>query len=111
MAGHVDHVERPVAVGLYRVVQESLTNAAKHAGANTVRVRIERVSSHDAIRLTVEDDGAGAGQASQSRAVQGGRGLPGMRERIAALGGRLDAGRRPPYGFVVDAWIPLTSPT
>lgn len=90
----------------YRIVQEALTNAVRHTGpGTTVAVLIEYAP--DALRLTVRDDGAGrAGQVG----VSGGSGLPGMRERVAGLGGSLSAGPEPGGGFRVAATLPGGAP-
>lgn len=97
----------PVATGAaaYRLVQEALTNAIKHAGPATVRVSIE--ADIDLI-LTIEDDGRGAG-ATDSNGGMGrvGRGLIGMHERAALLGGHVDAGPRAGGGYRVHARLPL----
>lgn len=86
----------------YRVVQEGLTNACKHAPSARVRVLLDY--SPSAIVVTVEDDGAG------SRASGGiaGHGLVGMRERVQLYTGTLEAEPRPAGGFVVRAELPLT---
>jgi signal transduction histidine kinase len=85
----------------YRIVQEALTNALKHAGPARawVTVRYEP----DALVLEILDDGAGG------PSVDGGsgHGLVGMRERVALYGGELAAGRRPEGGFAVRARLPL----
>jgi signal transduction histidine kinase len=86
----------------YRVVQEALTNAAKHAAGAQARVRIE-YTPHD---LVVEVDN-GAGRRSAGAAEGNGRGLMGLRERLAACGGRLQAGPGDDGGFQVRAVIPL----
>ncbi len=83
----------------YRVVQESLTNTVKHAGATTARVTLEYESDH--VRVAVEDDGAGAAGGP------GGHGLVGMRERVALLGGRFSAAPGPGGGWAVTAVLPL----
>ena len=90
----------PTAVDLsaYRIVQEALTNTLKHAGAAHATVR---VSYGDTLRLEIRDDGAGASNGS------GGSGLIGMQERVAMLGGRVDAGARPEGGYLVSAQIPI----
>jgi signal transduction histidine kinase len=93
----------PEGVGLsaYRIVQESLTNTLKHAFASRVTVRVKH--SGDAIEVEVTDDGVGA-------ALHGeGRGLIGMRERVALYGGELDAGSRSGGGYGVRAWIPVAA--
>lgn len=93
--------ELPVVVstGLYRIVQEALTNVLKHAAAQHVSVRIIR-DGHG-VRAEVIDDGTGVAQGT------GGHGLEGMAERAAALGGQLAAGPAPGGGFVVTAHIPV----
>jgi signal transduction histidine kinase len=94
----------PVALAVYRIVQESLTNVVRHAGrvAATVGLR------HDGGYLYVDvvNDG-GAAPAAFSDGT--GTGLAGMRERAAALGGTLDAGPRPGGGFAVHARLPVTA--
>jgi len=86
----------------YRVVQEALTNALKHADATAVRVRVDR--GDDGLTIEVSDNGT-AGRAGAQPA--GGQGLRGMRERVRALGGAVDAGPRPGGGFAVSARLPL----
>jgi len=97
---------RPLPPGMdlsaYRIVQEALTNAVRHAGPSTARVLI-RYGDAD-LRLEVRDDGLGP------RAGNGaGHGLIGMRERVNLFGGELDAGPRPDGGFAVAARLPLPS--
>ncbi len=87
----------------YRIVQESVTNVLRHAAATAVEVRLTR--GCDAVGVTVTDDGAGAGPGPGP-----GDGLTGMRERAAALGGRLEAGPLPGGGFRVAARLPLAAP-
>jgi signal transduction histidine kinase len=86
----------------YRVVQEALTNAIKHAGRThaTVSVRCDQ----GVLELEVADDGSGIAVADTTGA---GHGLVGMRERLALYGGELEAGRIPQGGFRVRARIPL----
>ena len=100
----------PVATGAaaYRMVQEALTNAIKHAGPATARVSIEVDTD---LIITIEDDGRGAGATdANSRTGRVGRGLIGMRERASLLGGQLDAGPRPGGGYRVHARLPLPPP-
>ncbi|WP_426512034.1 sensor histidine kinase [Dactylosporangium sp. McL0621] len=89
---------------VYRVVQESLTNVARHAAqAATVRVRVAQ--SPAGVTVSVTDDApppARAGLAPRP----GGFGLIGMRERVEALGGELRAGPRAPHGWSVEARLP-----
>ncbi|GAB3152068.1 sensor histidine kinase [Micromonospora sonneratiae] len=96
-----------VDVAAYRIMQESLTNVLRHAGATRARVRASRDAGD--LVLEVTDDGraggTGTGQGDDSRP---GSGIAGMRARAEALGGRLDAGPRPRGGFAVRARLPLT---
>ncbi len=103
----VDGEPRPLSAALdlvtYRVVQEALTNAIKHAGPARARVVVSFLP--DSLELEIVDTGRGrAGGAAES----GGQGLIGMRERLALCGGRLEAGRRPEGGYRVKAHIPLS---
>ena len=101
----VDGERRELPVGIelsaYRIVQEALTNALKHAGDAHASVRVRYGA--DSLELEIVDDGAGA----RTRAGSGGHGLVGMRERVALYGGRLDAGRRPSGGFAVRVLLPI----
>lgn len=85
----------------YRIVQESLTNVARHARAATASVRIGY--GPDGLVVDVEDDGAATPTAVQAPGV----GLLGMRERVTALGGRLRAAPRAEGGFAVHAELPV----
>ncbi|MET9830760.1 sensor histidine kinase [Streptomyces sp. NPDC006385] len=93
----------PAAVGrtAYRIVQESLTNVARHAGASTASVRIDYRTGSLAVQ--VDDDG----KATPDTVPTPGLGLLGMRERVTALGGRLRARPRSEHGFTVQAELPV----
>jgi signal transduction histidine kinase len=95
----------PVVVGAtaFRVVQEALTNVLNHAGAVATHVRVARTAGR--LELHVRNDRTVA--APRASRDGGGRGLLGMRERVAACGGTLDAGPLPSGGFAVSARIPL----
>ncbi|MFV0430189.1 MAG: sensor histidine kinase [Arachnia sp.] len=93
-----DDISPAAQTGAYRVVQEGLTNAIRHAPGQAVDVTIMRDATELVVRVT--DDGS-----PTAEAVEGG-GLRGMRERVSALGGRLSA-TATPNGFVVVAWIPV----
>jgi signal transduction histidine kinase len=98
----------PPAVDLaaYRVVQESLTNVVRHAGASRADIT---VSHHDGrVEIQVVDDGHGADHPSGNGSGGSGQGIPGMRERARALGGSLEAGPRPGGGFRVQASLPVS---
>jgi two-component system, NarL family, sensor histidine kinase UhpB len=89
---------------LYRIAQESLSNAARHAEARTVSVTLARTSDGCA-RLRVEDDGRGFDDAQAVR--DDAFGVLGMRERAVALGGTLAIEGRPGEGTRVEATVPL----
>jgi signal transduction histidine kinase len=99
----------PAAVGVsaYRIVQEALTNVLKHAGAARAEVTIGYVD--DAVMVEIADDGGGLETVRLlAGAEQGsGRGLTGMRERVALFGGELLAGPGPDGGFMVRARLPV----
>ncbi|MER6309901.1 histidine kinase [Streptomyces sp. NPDC001657] len=107
-----DRAERPGAAGLpgmtgpavHRLVQEALTNAAKHAPGAAVRVRIERAEG--LLRVTVTNAAPPPGPAPA--AVSGGSGLVGLDERVRLAGGTLHSGPAPDGGFTVAARLPLT---
>jgi signal transduction histidine kinase len=101
---HGDLGDLPEATGraAYIVVQESLTNVLRHAGATRAEVTFQR--SGGRLLVTVTDDGVGAPGAGQ----EGGMGIAGMRNRVEALGGTLDAGPAV-TGFRVRAVIPVES--
>jgi len=96
----VDGAETPAYIGAsaYRIVQEAVTNALRHAQASSLRARV--ALENDTLEIEIADDGIG-GDAPD------GHGLAGMRERVAALGGTCAAGARPEGGFLVTASIPL----
>lgn len=98
-----DPRELPVGIELsaYRIVQEALTNALKHAGEARAAVRVHY--GPDSLELEIVDDGG----AASPNDTGGGHGLVGMRERVALYGGRLDAGRRPSGGFGVHVLLPI----
>jgi signal transduction histidine kinase len=80
----------PVEDALYRAAQEALTNAARHAPGS--RVRLDLQWRHDCVALTVADSGPAPGAAPTPVGTGGGRGLVGMKERVAAAGGSVSAG-------------------
>ncbi len=91
-----------IALAVYRIVQESLTNVLKHAGPDAeASVTIDRNGA--TVRVSVRDDGAGP----RGRAPGTAHGIVGMRERVAAYGGTLRTGARPGGGFEVEVSIPV----
>jgi signal transduction histidine kinase len=100
-------VTLPAALDLaaYRIVQESLTNVVRHAQACRATVRLRY--AEDALSIEVRDNGRGTSVAAPVH----GSGITGMRERAASLGGELHAGPMPGGGFLVEATLPLRTPT
>ena len=91
-----------VELAAYRIVQEALTNARRHAPGAAVDVELH--FADDVLGLRIRDNGPGP-PAAQPRA-SGGHGLPGMRERAAAAGGELRTGAAPGGGFLIEATLP-----
>jgi signal transduction histidine kinase len=113
--GDPERIPAAAAVCAYRVVQESLTNARRHAPGAPVTVELRVVA--DAVLITVrngpaaarpEDRTLGAADVGRAGAGGGGHGLMGMRERVGAVGGTCAAGEDPDGGFTVTAALPLT---
>jgi two-component system, NarL family, sensor kinase len=94
-----------VEVGLYRIAQEALQNALRHAAARRVMLRLE--ISPDRVRLTVEDDGRGF--AIEGVALASRFGLVGMRERARLLGGSFQIESAPAAGTRITAEVPYGS--
>jgi len=85
------------SLALYRVVQECLTNAARHSGARSVTVELD---CGDSTRLVIVDDGCGIGAD-----IKRGFGLLGMRERVHAVGGDMKISGNPDGGAHIEIWI------
>jgi signal transduction histidine kinase len=110
ISGEVRPLSATLNAAAYRIAQESLTNVVRHAHAHsaTITVRYEPAG----VGISIADDGVGAptnpqaDNGSHPFSAQGGHGLRGMEERVAALGGRLSAGPQPDGGFLVEAWLP-----
>ncbi|MBW4715543.1 sensor histidine kinase [Saccharothrix sp. SC076] len=103
-SGSLDALPAGLGLGVYRIVQEALTNTLKHAGSGaSATVRIARLD--DRVELEIADDGFGTPH--DLVAVSGGNGLIGMRERAGVLGGSLEAGPNPGGGWRVRAVLPL----
>lgn len=103
--GTIHPVSEALAATIYRVVQEALTNVARHAGAEAT-AEVMLTWTDDSVRIEVSDDGRVV--APQGA---GGFGLVGMRERVELFGGSLDLGVGPNDGFRVAALLPLDSTT
>ena len=86
--GTLPPLSQEAEVALFRVVQEGLANVARHAGAGSVAVQLSALDS--IVELSIEDDGNGLTGGSESYpGGTGGMGLPGMRQRLEAVGGTL----------------------
>jgi signal transduction histidine kinase len=90
----------------YRIIQEALTNTARHSQSRSAEVAVEYDSA--AVRIRVDDAGpaSGTGGAGNGQSGTAGNGITGMAERASALGGTLTAGPRSGGGFRVSAWLP-----
>ncbi len=92
-----------VATAVFRILQESLTNVARHAAASRVTVEVQE--QDDEMRLTVQDDGSGLPDKKERR--HNSFGLIGMHERVKMLGGRLTIDSAPGQGTRIEAVIPV----
>jgi signal transduction histidine kinase len=101
VAGDFAALSPGLGVALYRIAQESVTNAVRHAREAT-RITVRVADEDEQVRLTVRDDGA----ASTTGHTQPGYGLVGMAERASLLGGTLQAGPDPDGGWTVSASLP-----
>ncbi len=103
LSGDLADLRPPVEAAVYRIAQESITNARRHA-RNATGIAVSIAGTNGRVYVTVSDDGdsrPGGGSSS-------GYGLVGMRERATLLGGTLDAGPGPHRGWTVSASLPLT---
>lgn len=104
LVGDVDALPPPVGTAIYRLAQESVTNARRHA-RHATRIQVRVAVDDTIVRLRVSDDG----EATAARpAVTGGYGLVGMVERARLLGGACEAGPAPGRGWIVTAVLPRT---
>ena len=105
VGGAPDHLTDAQQTCIYRVVQEALTNCARHAKANHVLVSLG--TQQDDIVVIVKDDGIGF---NPSASVRGGLGLLGIRERVEALDGRVRIASKPNNGTTIEVQIPVVVP-
>jgi signal transduction histidine kinase len=103
MSGQAARLDPGVELAAYRIVQEALTNARRHAPGAAVDVELRYAD--DALRLRIRDNGPG-----QAARYHAGHGLLGMRERAAAVGGFLQTGDAGGGGFLVEAELPAKAP-
>lgn len=95
-----------VQTGLFRIIQEALTNVAKHSGAKRVSVNVDALP--DSIRVTVQDNGQGFSVSPPAGNASNHLGLQGMRERAAIMGGELKVHSAPGEGTTITAVLPRT---
>jgi signal transduction histidine kinase len=104
--GDLDRLPLNTDLAAFRILQESLTNVARHSDVHAAHVVIR--AANGTLALEVLDEGSGA--RSRQALPSGGNGIIGMRERAASVGGRLEAGPRPGRGFAVRAELPIDAP-
>ena len=105
--GWLPAVDPGVELAAYRIIQEALTNARRHAEGAAIDVELHYTA--DALRLRVRDNGPGPPAPGTVVPPSGGHGLLGMRERAAAVGGDLRTGAARGGGFLVEATLPVTA--
>jgi len=107
--GEINDLPDNINVSLYRIIQESLTNAVRHGQPGRVQVTLQRQPT--SLALEIRDDGQGnASSGAVSKAGRlGGFGRLGMEERVLALGGTLHIQPAPPRGTVVSVRLPLAN--
>lgn len=96
----------PLSLALFRIVQEALTNAVKHAQAK--HIAIEVIRDEREVTLLVSDDGVGIGPQAPHSALS--HGIPGMRQRVRALSGEFSIRGRPGQGTIIEVRLPLAAP-
>jgi signal transduction histidine kinase len=105
VSGRARSVPSAVDRAAYRIAQEALTNALRHAGPASALVTVRYEPDH--LVVEVLDDGRGPEPSKSTVEPGGGHGIAGMRERALALGGEFDAGPHPLGGFQVRAFLPV----
>lgn len=105
LIGDCEHLNEPLPVNIYRIVQECLTNIAKHANASQATIELT-IIAHQQVILTISDDGV-ADTESFDNVI--GVGLLGIHERVAALGGSITITTRQPSGLTIAINLPLLS--
>ena len=106
ITGKLDNLNNTLGVTIYRIIQEGLTNVAKHAEANNVTIQLRRNSDQpdntDTISLRIQDDGKGMEYSNQTN----GFGLAGMRERVLAALGEFEVKSSPGKGTTINVQLP-----
>jgi signal transduction histidine kinase len=100
----IDHLPEATNIAVFRIVQECLTNVARHAQATTVQIMVARNETGE-LHLTIKDNGVGSEKLSH---FSGSRlGLRGMLERVQALNGKIDIDSHTGQGFALNVILPL----
>ncbi|MBD9355355.1 sensor histidine kinase [Methylomonas albis] len=105
IAGDCKKLPEPLTISLFRIVQEGISNIAKHASASQADITLTIADTE--LTLTIQDDGSAI---DLPFAIDQGIGLLGMRERVLALNGRLDLSIAQPHGLKIQARLPLAQP-
>lgn len=105
LTGDLDSLGPAVGLGIHRLVQESLTNVLRHAGEGA-RARVQVRRADGSVEVTITDYG-GNNEPRNVTAIGSGKGIVGMRERVAVLGGSLETGPTPGDGWRVHALLPV----
>ncbi|MFG3756278.1 sensor histidine kinase, partial [Klebsiella pneumoniae] len=107
--GTLDEIGEEIRNAIYRIIQEALSNIAKHAYADAVSVIVSRAGG--LLRLTIEDNGCGFDTATAGKRAReqftGGLGIAGMRERVILLGGDIEIESAPGAGTTIFVRIPV----
>ncbi len=101
----VGRLDPVIETAIYRVVQESLHNVAKHAQAQNVNIQMER--NGETLRLVIEDDGVGIRAVSNAKTMRPSFGMAGMHERISTLGGQMRVSSRKGEGTKITVSVPV----
>ncbi len=101
--GDLSGLKSELAISAYRLVQEALSNAVKHAGATAVAVNFDYSEDKSMLQITVSDNGRGFDAAT----IEPGIGLIGMRERVYGLGGKLEINAAPDAGTTITIALPV----
>jgi len=94
-------------IAIFRIIQEAMTNAIKHADASEIKIRLEY--EPDLVKFSVEDDGCGFDPVRINQSERPSWGIEGMRERVNLLGGYFDLDSRPGLGTRIEVEIPYSS--
>ena len=106
-----DDVPETMKIVIYRIVQEALSNAEKHSGASSVRLRLGLTDAKNSISVRIEDSGHGfdVGEVLSEKDPLSGYGLTAMRERCEIFGGTFHINSHPSHGTIIHATLPISA--